>query len=460
MRRGDTVTLKVKKVVYGGRGLAHVNNMVIFIDNAVPDDRVLVQIMAVKKNFAEAKILELIEESPHRIIAPCPYNSYCGGCTWQCIKYTKQLEYKHTLLIELLTHIGKATDFAMNLPLASPLLFEYRNKMEFSFSEERCLLPNKRDGKKDNRRLALGLHVQGSFDKIIDIEGCLLQKEKGNKILREAKRYIRDSGIPAYTIKTHQGYWRSFILRHSYFFDEWMVNIITSEEKESPIYGLASILQDKFPEVISIVNNINTKRRGKEFDQWERIVAGERTIKDKIGRLTFQISANSFFQTNTAMAESLYRVVKDFASLTGKETILDLYCGIGTVSIFLAYQAKKIIGIDISNAAIADAKKNCNLNGIGNCEFLCGEVEIILPELNIQPDLLIIDPPRVGIQKRVIAQILSLLPGRIIYISCNPSTLARDIVLLKESYNLEQVQVVDLFPNTYHIESVARLERA
>ena len=459
IRRGETIELSVEKVVYGGRGLAHLNNMAIFVANTVPGDRVIAKVVRTKKNFAEARILEVIEASPHRIIAPCPYSDFCGGCTWQCIEYEKQLEYKHALVMELLNHIGMATDFTMHPPLASPQIFEYRNKMEFSFSDRRWLLSHERDEKKGNNSFALGLHVPGTFDKIIDIERCLLQKEEGNEILREAKRYIRGSGIPVYGLKTHQGFWRYLMLRHSYFFDEWMVNIITSEKRDAPIQLLASTLKDRFNEIATIVNNINTRRGGTAVGEWEKVFAGEGHIKDKIGTLTFEISANSFFQTNTSMAERLYQSVKEFASLTGKETIFDLYSGIGTISIFLASQAARIMGVDISNAAIADAKRNCQLNGIDNCEFVCGDVKMFLSQFTIQPDVLIADPPRVGMQRGVIDRILRLLPKRIIYISCNPSTLARDVALLKEGYTLEEVQPIDLFPNTYHIESVARLER-
>jgi len=459
IRRGETIELSVEKVVYGGRGLAHLNNVAIFVANTVPGDRVIAKVVRTKKIFAEARILEVIEASHYRVITPCPYSDFCGGCTWQCIEYEKQLEYKHALVMELLNHIGMATNFTMHPPLASPQIFEYRNKMEFSFSDRRWLLPKEREEKKDNNGFALGLHVPGTFDKIIDIEGCLLQKEEGNEILREAKRYIRESGIPVYGLKTHQGFWRYLMLRHSYFFDEWMVNIITSEKRDAPIQLLASILKDKFKEIATIVNNINTRRGGTAVGEWEKIFTGEGHIKDKIGTLTFEISANSFFQTNTSMAERLCQSVKDFASLTGKETIFDLYSGIGTISIFLASQAAGIIGVDISNAAIADAKRNCQLNGIDNCEFVCGDAKMFLSQFTIQPDMVIVDPPRVGMQKGVIDRILRLLPKRIIYISCNPSTLARDVALLKEGYTLEEVQLIDLFPNTYHIESVSRLER-
>jgi 23S rRNA (uracil1939-C5)-methyltransferase len=459
IRRGQTIEVSVEKVVYGGRGLAHLNNVAIFVANTVPGDRVIARIVRTKRNFAEARALEVIEASPHRVVPPCPYSDFCGGCTWQCIEYEKQLEYKHALVVELLNHIGMVTDFTMHPPLAAPQIFAYRNKMEFSFSDKKWLLPKERDEKKDNDSFALGLHVPGTFDKIIDIGGCLLQQEVGNKILREAKRYIRESGIPVYGLKTHQGFWRYLMLRHSYFYDEWMVNIITSDKRDAPIQLLTSILKGKFKEIATIVNNINTRRGGTAIGEWEKVVTGEGYIKDKIGTLTFEISANSFFQTNTMMAERLCQSVKDFASLTGRETIFDLYSGIGTISLFLASQAAHIMGVDISNAAIADAKRNCQLNGIDNCEFFCGDVKMFLSECKIQPDVVIADPPRVGMQRGVIDRIGRLLPKRIIYISCNPSTLARDIALLKEWYTLKEVQLIDLFPHTYHIESVARLEK-
>jgi len=459
IRRGETIEISVEKVVYGGRGLAHLNNVAIFVANTVPGDKIIARIVRTKKNFAEARALEVIEASPHRVVPPCPYSDFCGGCAWQCIEYEKQLEYKHALVVELLNHIGMVTDFTMHPPLAALQIFAYRNKMEFSFSDKKWLLPKERDEKKDNDSFALGLHVPGTFDKIIDIEGCLLQQEVGNKILREAKRYIRESGIPVYGLKTHQGFWRYLMLRHSYFYDEWMVNIITSDKRDAPIQLLTSILKGKFKEIATIVNNINTRKGGTAVGEWEKVVTGEGYIKDNIGTLTFEISANSFFQTNTMMAERLCQAVEDFASLTGRETIFDLYSGIGTISLFLASQAAHIIGVDISNAAIADAKRNCQLNGIDNCEFFCGDVKMFLSECKIQPDVVIADPPRVGMQRGVIDRIGRLLPKRIIYISCNPSTLARDIALLKEWYTLKEVQLIDLFPHTYHIESVARLEK-
>lgn len=459
IRKGDIRELEVEKVVYGGRGLARLNKMAVFVDKAVPGDRVVAKVVKVKKAFAEARILEVLEASPYRTRAPCPYNDYCGGCRWQCIRYEKQLEYKHAFVEDLLKHIGRVNDFQLHHVLPSPQIFGYRNKMEFSFSDKGWRLAQERDEDSDEDDFALGLHMPGRFDKIIDIDGCLLQNEKGNEILREVKRYVKDSGIPVYGLKSHRGFWRYLVLRYSHCFDEWMVNIVTSDERDPPVRALASILMDRFEEITSMINNINPSKGGTAVGERERTLAGGANIRDKIGAFTFEISANSFFQTNPPLSRRLYQTVKDFASLGGKETVLDLYCGIGIVSIFLASGASRIIGVDISNSALADANRNCELNRIDNCEFLRGDARMLLPRVDIKPELLVTDPPRTGMHKRVIDQILRLSPDAIIYISCNPATLARDVALLKETYKLAEVQPIDLFPNTYHVESVARLQR-
>jgi 23S rRNA (uracil1939-C5)-methyltransferase len=249
------------------------------------------------------------------------------------------------------------------------------------------------------------------------------------------------------------------VLRHSHYFDEWMVNIVTSEEREPELRTLASILRDRFGNIESLVQSINTRRGGTAIAERENVLLGRSSIRDKIGEFTFEISAQSFFQTNTAMAERLYEQVRDLASLTGKETVIDLYCGIGTISILLAPLASRVIGMDISESSIQDARKNCELNAIYNCEFLCGDVKVLLSRAAFHPNLLIADPPRAGIHKKVIEQILYLMPDKIIYVSCNPSTLARDLALLNERYLLGEVQPLDLFPNTHHIETVVLLQQ-
>lgn len=459
MRKGDIIELTIEKLVYGGRGLAHHNNRAVFVDAAIPGERVMARASRVKKDFAEARLLEVLEPSQHRVIAPCRYNDYCGGCNWQFIEYEKQLEHKHAIVEELLHHIGKVADVPVHPALPAPQALGYRNKMEFSFSDKRWLLPEELDNKKDYEHFALGLHVPGTFDKIINIDGCLLQHERGNEILKEVKEYARGSGLPVYGLRSHQGFWRYLVLRHSHYFDEWMVNIVTSEEREPELRTLASILRDRFGNIESLVQSINTRRGGTAIAERENVLLGRSSIRDKIGKFTFEISAQSFFQTNTAMAERLYEQVRDLASLTGKETVIDLYCGIGTISILLAPLASLVIGMDISESSIQDARKNCELNGIYNCEFLCGDVKALLSRAAFHPDLLIADPPRAGIHKKVIEQILYLMPDKIIYVSCNPSTLARDLALLNERYLVGEVQPLDLFPNTHHVETVVLLEQ-
>lgn len=459
MRKGDIIELTIEKMVYGGRGLAHHNNRAVFVDAAIPGERVMARASRVKKDFAEARLLEVLEPSQHRVIAPCRYNDYCGGCNWQFIEYEKQLEHKHAIVEELLHHIGKVADVPIHPALPAPQALGYRNKMEFSFSDKRWLLPEELDNKKDYEHFALGLHVPGTFDKIINIDGCLLQHERGNEILREVKEYARGSGLPVYGLRSHQGFWRYLVLRHSHYFDEWMVNIVTSEEREPELRTLASILRDRFGNIESLVQSINTRRGGTAIAERENVLLGRSSIRDKIGEFTFEISAQSFFQTNTAMAERLYEQVRDLASLTGKETVIDLYCGIGTISILLAPLASLVIGMDISESSIQDARKNCELNAIYNCEFLCGDVKALLSRAAFHPDLLIADPPRAGIHKKVIEQILYLMPDKIIYVSCNPSTLARDLALLNERYLVGEVQPLDLFPNTHHVETVVLLEQ-
>ncbi len=459
IKKGDILELRVEKIVYGGRGLAYRNEMAIFVEQAIPGDIVEARIFRVKKNFAEARLVRVIEPSPHRIIAPCPYSGYCGGCKWQFIEYDKQLEYKRLFVEELLYHIGKTENFQVHSTIPSFKEFGYRNKMEFSFSERRWLLPEEKQEGVENNDIALGLHVPGTFSKVIDIEGCLLQKEMGNDILQAVKGYVKNSKIPVYGLKSHQGFWRYLMLRHSYYFNEWMVNIVTNGQRDDIIQDMASALKKRFKEISSVVNNVNARRGGTAFGEMEKIISGKRTIKDKIGTFVFEISANSFFQTNTPTAEKLYQKVKDFSCLTGKETVLTLYCGTGTDSIFLAPDASRVIGIDISESAIVNAKRNCDLNSIDNCEFLCGDVKTLLSQINAPIDLLVTDPPRAGMHKKVIEQILIMLPEKIIYISCNPATLARDVALMLDIYRVKEVLPVDLFPHTYHIESIVRLEK-
>jgi len=331
--------------------------------------------------------------------------------------------------------------------------------MEFSCSDRRWLLPDEMDQDDVDKGFALGLHVPGTFYKVLDTTECWLQPELGNHILADVRAFIKNSDAPVYGLRSHTGFWRFVMLRHSVAYDQWMVNIITAAEDIETVQPLADQLMAKYPNVVSIINNITTRKAGVAIGEYEILLAGTSFIRDKIGSFEFEISANSFFQTNSRGAESLYETVKAYARLTGEETVLDLYCGTGTIAIYLAALAKEVIGLEIVAGAIADAENNCRFNSISNCRFILGDIKESLSRVAKRSEVMIIDPPRAGMHKEVVKQVLALKPDRIVYVSCNPATMARDLGILKESYKVLEVQPVDMFPHTYHIESVARLEK-
>jgi 23S rRNA (uracil1939-C5)-methyltransferase len=408
---------------------------------------------------------------------------------------------------EALSHIGSLPGIEVLDPIPSEKHFGYRNKMEFSFSDRQWLLhppppsmsrtaqqltpsplrgEGRGGGEKSGRYsspspfpppltppargggklvkggrgdFALGLHVPGTFDKIIDVDACLLQQERGNEILREAKRFALQSRLPPYGLKSHEGFWRFLTLRHSAYLDDWMVNLVTSELRTEGVLPLAQRLTTLFPNVTSVVNNITSRKASIAVGEREVVLSGAGTIQDRIGSSIFQISANSFFQTNSLGAERLYGKVVEFAELTGRETVLDLYSGTGTIPIFLACSASKVIGMEIVESAVLDARRNCQANGIENCEFVLGDIRDSLALLTIHPEVMVIDPPRAGMHQDVLSRVLEIGAERIVYVSCNPATLARDLALMQERYHIAEIQPVDMFPHTYHVESVVKLSR-
>ncbi len=459
VKRGQILELSIEKLTYGGRGLARANGLAIFVQGAVPGDEARVRVFRRKKHHAEARVVELMTPSPFRVKAPCRYSGFCGGCTWQYLDYEKQLFFKGGHVAEALEHIGGFEDVLVHPVVPSNKVFGYRNKMEFSFSDRRWLLPEELSREDIPKDFALGLHVPGTFDKVLDTEACLLLPDRGSQILGDVRHYAKESGIPPYGLKSHKGFWRFLMLRHAAVPDHWMVNIVTSEEQRAWVQPLAEMLYRKYENVTSVVNNINTRKAGIAIGQLELSLAGEPFISDRISEFDFEISANSFFQTNTAMAARLYEVVKTYAGLTGEETVLDLYSGTGTIPMFLSKGAEKIIGIEISEAAARDAQNNCHKNQVHNCTFVCKDIKEGLKEITDSPDVIVIDPPRAGMHKDVIKLVLGLSCDTIVYLSCNPATLARDLGLLKEAYHLVEVQPIDMFPHTYHIESIARLKK-
>ncbi|MFH1488394.1 MAG: 23S rRNA (uracil(1939)-C(5))-methyltransferase RlmD [Pseudomonadota bacterium] len=459
LRKGDLVELHIEKMAHGGQGVARLDGFVLFVRGGVPGDRIRARVVRKKKDYAEANILEIIESSPDRITAPCPYSGFCGGCQWQHVRYEQQLQYKKGIIEESLQRIGGLPGVPVHDVLPSDRPFGYRNKMEFSFSDRRWLLPEEMERGDAGEDFALGLHVPGAFSKVLDIEACLLQHEQGNRILQEVKAYAKFSGVPVYGLKSHEGFWRFLTLRTALHGNEWMVNIVTSEEGRDLLEPLAETLCRRFDNISTVVNNINRRRAGIALGESEVLLRGGGTLRDGIGPFMFQISANSFFQTNTLGAERLYNKVIEYAGLKGTEKILDLYSGTGTIPIFLSRHAGEVIGMEIVEEAVRDAEKNCEANGINNCRFVIGDIRDSLAGLDLKPDVLIVDPPRAGMHKDVLARVMEIAAEKVVYVSCNPATLARDLGIMSESYEVAEIQPVDMFPQTYHVEAVARLLR-
>lgn len=458
--KGQFVELTVENVAFGGNGVARKDGFVFFVKGGLPGDKVTARIFKKKKSYAETAIWEILEPSPDRIPAPCPYFGRCGGCKWQHALYSRQLAYKKSHVAEALAHIASLPMAIVRETIPSESEYGYRNKMEFSFSTRPWLPPEEfAKGSKDEG-FALGLHVPGTFDKVLDIEACLLQPEAGNRILRTLKRYAATSGLPAYGIRSHQGFWRFLAVRHSSFLDEWMVNIITSVENRETMEALSKELLEECTGIGTIVNNISQRKASIAVGEREVVLQGNGAITDRLGEFRFMISANSFFQTNSRTAVKLYEKVAEYAELKGNERVLDLYSGTGTIPIFLSSRTgAEVLGMEINPTAVRDAEKNCRLNEISNCRFVIGDIRETLATSRFKPDVLVIDPPRDGMHKDALAAVLKLAAERIVYVSCNPSTLARDLKIMSEEYEILEVQPVDMFPHTYHVEAVVKLVR-
>jgi 23S rRNA (uracil1939-C5)-methyltransferase len=458
IRKGADLELTVEKMAYGGKGLCRVDGFVVFVEGGVPGDRVTARVFRKKKGYAEARILDLAASSPERVAAPCPYSDYCGGCQWQHVRYPAQLRYKTGQVAESLAHIGGLEQAVVRPAVPSPKQTAYRNKMEFSFSDRRWYPPDELHRREIEGNFALGLHVPGSFHKVIDVETCRLQPEKGDQILRTVKDYTRASGLPVYGLKSHQGFWRYLMVRLSRAYDQWMVNLVTAEENPAALEALNATLR-ALDGIATVVNNITRRKAAIAVGEREVLLSGKGYIEDRIGPYTFRISANSFFQTNPPVAEKLYAKVLEYADLKTGERVLDLYSGTGTISIYLADRAAEVTGLEISPVAVADARRNCAANNIDNCRFVGGDIRETLSGVERRPDVLIIDPPRAGMPAAVLARILSLGAEKIVYVSCNPATLARDLALMLENYEVLEIQPFDMFPHTYHIEAVVNLRR-
>jgi 23S rRNA (uracil1939-C5)-methyltransferase len=459
VKKGRELELFIDRTAHGGAGVARTDGFVVFVRGGVPGDRVLARVHRKKRGYAEAGLVQVLDPSPDRVAPPCKYAGVCGGCQWQHVAYDRQLAYKRGNLRDALARIGGLEGVPVHEPVPSEPVFGYRNKMEFSFSERRWLLPEEMGRDDVERGPALGLHVPGTFNRIIDVEECLLQAPLGNRILGMVRKAAFGSGLPVYGTRTHEGFWRFVTLRRSMARDEWLVNLVTGEDRPGALEPLVGRMLERFPSIRSVVNAVNTGKAAVAVGQSEHVLAGDGYLEDRLGPYTFRISADSFFQTNTRGAEALYGVVSDYAQLTGRETVLDLYSGTGTIAILLSARAERVIGMEVAASAVRDAEENCAENNVRNCRFIAGDVRETLAGMSERPDVLIIDPPRAGMHADVLAGVLGLKCDRVVYVSCNPPTLARDLAGLSRDYHVAEVRPVDLFPHTYHVEAVAKLMR-
>ncbi len=457
IRKEDLVELWIEGLAFGGEGIARIEGFVVFVKGAVPGDRVIAKIIKKRRGYANAVISEILDTSVNRINAPCPCHGYCGGCKYQHLKYASQLEYKREHVADSVKRIGALEGVPVHEVIHSDKLYGYRNKMEFSFSDRPWVLPEHFDKNSVNENFALGLHVPGTFNKVIDMDSCLLQNKTGDLIMREVKNCVKESGLPVYNLKTHEGFWRFLTLRHSEAFDEWMVNIVTSASRLDVLKPIAQKLHDKFDNIKTVVNNVSAKKAATAVGEQEIIITGEGYINEMIGPYTFRISPNSFFQTNTSGAEKLYNQVREYAELEPGEKVLDLFCGTGTIPIYLSGDASEVLGMEIVESAVADAKLNCSLNRVENCNFILGDIRYTIEGISFNPDVLIVDPPRTGIHKDILKTIMEMGVKKMVYVSCNPATMARDLGEMSGKYRVVEIQPVDMFPHTYHIEAVAKI---
>lgn len=456
----------ITDVAAEGKALVRVDDMVIFVPFVVPGDVVDLKIKKKKHHYAEAVAVKMHKKSDLRVDCFCPHFGVCGGCKWQCLPYEEQLKHKHEQVISALERIGKVELAGVQPILGSKKTTEYRNKLEFGFANKRWLTEEDIcSGKTFDEPGAVGFHTSGSFDKILPIECCRLMDDINNRLRNSIRDYAFEHGLSFHDQREHQGLLRNMMIRNSNTGELMLVMqfCITCDEERNQALALMQYIADEFPEITSLLYVNNLKYNDTIGDLDVITFKGEDHIFLEMEGLKFKVGPKSFYQTNTDQAYELYKVARDFAGLKGDELVYDLYTGTGTIANFVARGAKKVIGIEYVPEAIADAKVNSQINGIDNTLFYAGDMKDILDKAFIEkhgaPDVIITDPPRAGMHKDVIDTILFAAPQRIVYVSCNPATQARDLALLDEQYKVMAVRAVDMFPHTQHVENVVMLER-
>ncbi len=449
VRRDDELELRIDSLAYGGNGVARLNGFVVFVRRGLPGDLVRARVTMVKRNHAEATAIEVLEPGAQRVDAPCVHFGECGGCRFQDLAYDAQLEAKAAQVADALQRIGGLSGFQLEPALPAESAFHYRNKMEYSFAQTPA-------------GPALGLHKAGRWDEVLDVERCWLTTDLGNAVREAVDGWARAEGLQAYDQVTHEGYLRHLVVREGRNTEQALVLLVTAPGGLPGRDGLVAVLR-RFPEVRSIRWAVND-RPAEVTNLPSEVLWGEEAIEEKILGLRFRLRPHAFLQTNTAMCEQLYRLAIEYAGLTGNETVYDLYCGIGTIGLTLAADALTVWGIEVSQESVACALENADLNGIVNAAFFAGEVGDAIEDLRARagpPDVVVVDPPRAGLSGKALRRIARLEAPRIVYVSCNPTTLAGNAkeLVTEWGYRLERARPVDMFPHTPHIETVALFTR-
>jgi len=446
--KNDYYDVTFEDLTHDGAGVAKIDGFPIFVANGLPGEKAKIKVIKVKKGYGYGRLIEVYEPSADRVEAPCTVYKQCGGCQLQHLSYEGQLKAKHKQVKEVLARIGKIEDVTVHPVLGMSDPWRYRNKAQVPVGE--------REG-----GLVAGFYKERSHD-IIDMESCLIQQAMNDIVVQTVKQICEQYNIPAYNEQTHRGVLRHIMARYGATTKEVMVVLITRTEELPHKKKVVEEIVKRIPNVKSIVQNINPKRTNVIMGERTHVLWGSEYIYDYIGDIQFAISARSFYQVNPEQTKVLYEKALEYAELTGRETVIDAYCGIGTISLFLAKNAKKVYGVEIVPEAIEDAKRNAALNGITNVEFAVGEAEAVIPkwyEQGVQADCIVVDPPRKGCDETLLQTMIAMKPKRIVYVSCNPATLARDLRMLEDGgYQTLEVQPVDMFPHTVHVECVAKLE--
>lgn len=464
LKKDDIIEVRIDDIGAESSGIGRYNGeYVVFVPKTVPGDKVKARIRKKKKKYAETELIEVIEPSPFRITPECEYFGTCNGCKMQHIEYAKQLEVKQNIVKNAFERIGGFENVVIPSVMGSDDIYFYRNKLEFSFSNDRWLTKEDMQAENVDKSFAVGYHIPGFIEKILDIKACYLQSVVTNKILNLTRDFFKSKDTTIYTTKTHSGYLRFLTVRRSVYNNGLMVNLITYDDNPEVINEYSAVIQKEIPEVTTLVNSLTQSKAQVALADNFNVIYGSGYIEEKIGGCRFKITPNTFFQTNSKQCEKLFAAAAVIADFTKEENVLDLYCGCGAISLYISGKVNSVHGVELSNESIDMAGENAELNGVNNCTFEAMDVKDYLEKLIADTnenrfDTVILDPPRSGIHPKAAEYLLNYEAKKIIYVSCNPATQARDTALLKEKYNISSIQPVDMFPHTFHIENIVRLD--